>query len=62
VDSYLKCPPRWVIFLGFHAAIHDPDTVIEMLGDYRGGIAVDHLHDRKDREAGREIQCLLNVI
>jgi hypothetical protein len=38
----------------FQAAIHDPDTVIGMLGDYRAGIAVDHLHDREDREAGRK--------
>lgn len=46
----------------FYAAIHDPATVIGMLGDYRAGIAVDHLHDREDREAGRKIQCPLHVI
>lgn len=46
----------------FQAAIHDPETVIGMLGDYRAGIAVDHLHDRADRDAGRRLQCPLHVI
>ena len=46
----------------FQAAIHDPATVIGMLGDYRSGIELDHLHDRDDRQAGRKLQCPLHVI
>jgi haloacetate dehalogenase len=46
----------------FQAAIHDPATVIGMLGDYRAGIELDHLHDKEDRQAGRKIQCPLHVI
>ncbi|MCF7535518.1 hypothetical protein [Pseudomonas petrae] len=39
------------------AAIRDPGTVIGMLGQYRAGIALDHLHDREDREVGRKGAC-----
>lgn len=46
----------------FQAAIHDPGTVIGMLGDYRAGIALDHLHDREDRQAGRKLHCPLHVL
>jgi len=46
----------------FQAAIHDPETIIGMLGDYRAGIALDHLHDREDRRAGRKLQCPLHII
>ncbi|ROM34141.1 alpha/beta hydrolase [Pseudomonas poae] len=46
----------------FQAAIHDPDTVVGMLGDYRAGIALDHLHDREDRQSGRKLQCPLHVL
>lgn len=49
-------------FKDFQAAIQDPETVIGMLGDYRAGLALDHLHDKEDREAGRRIQCPLHVI
>lgn len=49
-------------FEDFQAAIHDPETIIGMLGDYRAGIALDQLHDKEDREAGRRIQCPLHVI
>jgi haloacetate dehalogenase len=52
----------WENYQDFHAAIHDPETITGMLGDYRAGIAIDHLHDREDREIGRKIQCPLNVI
>ena len=46
----------------FQAAIQDSQTVIGMLGDYRAGMAIDHLHDRADREAGRKLQCPLHII
>ncbi|ROM69747.1 alpha/beta hydrolase [Pseudomonas brassicacearum] len=46
----------------FQAAIHDPETVTGMLGDYRAGIELDHLHDQEDRQAGRKLQCPLHVI
>ncbi len=46
----------------FQAAIHDPDTVVGMLGDYRAGIALDHLHDREDRQSGLKLQCPLHVL
>ena len=46
----------------FQAAIHDPATVIGMLGDYRAGIELDHRHDREDLHAGRKLQCPLHVI
>lgn len=39
------------------AAIRDPGTVIGMLSHYRAGIALDHLHDREDREVGRKGAC-----
>ncbi|WP_438300132.1 alpha/beta fold hydrolase [Pseudomonas sp. NMS19W] len=46
----------------FQSAIQDPGTVVGMLGDYRAGIALDHLHDQEDRQAGRKIQCPLHVL
>ena len=46
----------------FQTAIHDPDTIAGMLGDYRAGIELDPLHDREDREAGRKLQCPLHVL
>jgi haloacetate dehalogenase len=46
----------------FQRAIHDPETVKGMLGDYRAGIKVDHLHDRADRDEGRKIQCPVHVV
>jgi len=49
-------------FSDFQAAIHDPETISGMLGDYRAGIYVDHLHDREDRNAGRKLGCPLHII
>ncbi|MDI3357829.1 alpha/beta hydrolase [Pseudomonas sp. UYIF39] len=46
----------------FLAAIHDPETVKGMLGDYRAGIQLDHLHDREDKKAGRKLQCPVHVV
>ncbi|WP_028748473.1 alpha/beta hydrolase [Rhizobium mesoamericanum] len=46
----------------FREAIHDPETIKGMLGDYRAGIRVDPLHDREDRAAGRKLQCPVHVI
>jgi haloacetate dehalogenase len=41
----------------FRAAIHDPDTVHGMIGDYRAGLGIDREHDEADRRAGRHIAC-----
>ncbi|MFC5445421.1 alpha/beta fold hydrolase [Rhizobium halophytocola] len=49
-------------YADFHQAIHDRQTVQGMLGDYRAGLAVDHLHDRADRAAGRRLQCPLHLV
>ncbi|GCA53692.1 fluoroacetate dehalogenase [Sinorhizobium sp. KGO-5] len=49
-------------FVDFFSAIQDAATVRGMLGDYRAGIHVDHLHDRDDRNAGRKLICPLHVI
>lgn len=46
----------------FLAAIHDPETVKGMLGDYRAGLLLDPLHDREDRRVGRKLQCPVHVI
>lgn len=49
-------------FADFMAAINNPDTVKGMLGDYRAGLFIDHVHDREDRTAGRKLACPLHVI
>ena len=38
-------------------ALHDPDTVLAMLEDYRAGLSIDVAHDRADRANGRKISC-----
>ena len=49
-------------FADFRAAVEDVRTVQGMLGDYRAGIHIDHLHDRHDRECGRKLGCPLHVL
>ncbi len=49
-------------FADFRAAVEDPTTVQGMLGDYRAGIHVDHLHDLDDRTSGRRLICPLHVL
>jgi haloacetate dehalogenase len=44
-------------FADFHRAIHDPDTVLAMLEDYRAGLGMDRAHDDADRAAGRTVRC-----
>ncbi|HEX7301341.1 MAG TPA: alpha/beta hydrolase [Lentzea sp.] len=41
----------------YQRAIHDPDTVHAMCGDYRAGLEVDRVHDDEDRARGRRITC-----
>lgn len=41
----------------FQRAIHDPETVLAMCGDYRAGLEVDCQHDDEDRANGRKIAC-----
>ena len=41
----------------FLQAIHDRDTVVAMLEDYRAGLGVDRAHDEADRAAGRRVAC-----
>jgi haloacetate dehalogenase len=38
-------------------AIHSPETVFGMVGDYRAGLAVDQHDERADRVAGRLVSC-----
>lgn len=33
-----------------------------MLGDYRAGMHIDHLHDLDDRSCGRKLTCPLRVL
>jgi haloacetate dehalogenase len=44
-------------FEDYTAAISNPRVVHGMIEDYRAGLAVDHLHDREDRLAGRRVGC-----
>lgn len=46
----------------FWAAIHAPETVMGMLGEYCAGIQLDHIHDRNDRDAGRKLQCPVHIV
>ncbi|MFD5825461.1 alpha/beta fold hydrolase [Lentzea sp. NPDC060358] len=41
----------------YQRAIHDPETVHAMCGDYRAGLEVDRVHDDEDRARGRRISC-----
>ncbi|WP_329793008.1 alpha/beta hydrolase [Lentzea sp. DG1S-22] len=41
----------------FQRAVHDPETVLAMCGDYRAGLEVDRHHDDEDFAAGRRITC-----
>ena len=49
---------RWATepYADYLEAIHDPCVVHGMIEDYRAGLAVDHLHDAKDRATGRRIE------
>lgn len=49
-------------YADFQAAIHDPDTIRGMLGDYRAGLYVDPLDDLDDRDAGRKLLCPVHVV
>ncbi|OWW00110.1 alpha/beta hydrolase [Rhizobium sp. R72] len=49
-------------YADFLTAITDPDTIQGMLGDYRAGIHLDHLHDRDDRNSRRKLTCPLHVL
>lgn len=44
------------------AAIRDPAVVRGMLEDYRAGLAIDHVHDRADRDARRRLGCAVTVL
>jgi haloacetate dehalogenase len=46
----------------FRRAIHDPATVHAMCEDYRAGLGVDREHDDTDQQAGRRIDCPLQVL
>jgi haloacetate dehalogenase len=41
----------------YRRAIHDPETVLAMLEDYRAGLGVDRAHELADRAAGRLLTC-----
>lgn len=44
-------------YADWRRAVHDPDTVRAMVGDYRAGLAEDRDHDAADRAAGRRVTC-----
>lgn len=49
-------------FADFRSAVEDPATVRGMLGDYRAGVHIDHLHDLDDRNSGKRLTCPLHVL
>jgi haloacetate dehalogenase len=49
-------------FADFRSAVQDPSTIQGMLGDYRAGVHIDHLHDLDDRNCGRKLTCPLRVL
>ena len=49
-------------FADFRSAVQDPWTIQGMLGDYRAGVHIDHLHDLDDRNSGRKLTCPLRVL
>lgn len=49
-------------FADFRSSVEDPRTVQGMLGDYRAGMHIDHLHDLDDRNCGRKLTCPLHVL
>jgi haloacetate dehalogenase len=44
-------------YADYYDAIHNPDVIHGMMEDYRAGLAIDQVHDRDDRTAGRRIAC-----
>lgn len=49
-------------YADIRAAVCNPDIVLGMLGDYRSGLHLDHIHDREGRAAGRKLNCPLHVL
>lgn len=48
--------------LDYFAATRNPAVVSGMLADYRAGLEFDYDDDRRDKEAGRGLQCPLGVL
>lgn len=48
--------------LDYVAATRNPAVVRGMLADYRAGLEIDYDDDRRDKEAGRRLQCPLGVL
>ncbi len=48
--------------LDYLTATRDPDVVRGMLADYRAGLEFDYEDDKRDKEAGRRLQCPLGVL
>jgi haloacetate dehalogenase len=44
-------------FAEYRAAIHDADTRLAMIEDYRAGLGVDRDDELADRAAGRVVEC-----
>lgn len=64
-DAWYGGSPRHMgaeAFDDFQQAIRNPRVVHGMLEDYRAAIAIDHLHDVADREAGCKVQCPIMVL
>ncbi|MEU2923637.1 alpha/beta hydrolase [Streptomyces sp. NPDC007251] len=64
-DAWYKATPEQMgaeAYEDYHRAIHNPATVHAMCEDYRAGLGVDREHDDTDRQAGRRINCPLQVL
>lgn len=48
--------------LDYITATRSPEVVRGMLADYRAGLEFDYEDDKRDREAGRRLQCPLGVL
>ncbi|NTA61986.1 alpha/beta hydrolase [Agrobacterium tumefaciens] len=48
--------------LDYLAATRNPDVVRGMLADYRAGLEFDYDDDKRDKVAGRQLQCPLGVL
>ncbi|MVA18945.1 alpha/beta fold hydrolase [Agrobacterium vitis] len=48
--------------LDYLAATRNPDVVRGMLADYRAGLEFDYDDDKRDKDAGRRLQCPLGVL
>jgi haloacetate dehalogenase len=64
-DAWYKATPEHMgdeAYADYQHAIHDPETVLAMLEDYRAGLGIDRRHDDDDRRAQRRVRCPAFVV